>query len=135
MAEPKYVEFSMTKLIKAPLKEAYDWLTDYRDDDPQAVTGDPWGLHVLEKTPKRVVFETEQHDKGKIYKQKTVVNLYPPNRWHAESKGNRWDFMGDYELKTKGKDTRLIVKLREAHYFQETPSVERQTAWLNKHWE
>lgn len=129
------VKYSTAKVINAPLKEVFDWCTDYRDDDPEKVTGEPIKKKVLEKTSERVVYTYEKEENGKILKQKTTVWLYPPNRWYAEGHGDMWDFVGDYILTLEGKSTRLTVNIEENHNHQNTPSSEELSTWLSQHWD
>ncbi len=80
-----------------PLDFAYAWCTDYTPQDA-ALEGEAYERKVIERTPKRVVFEDlEQGESGWIW-ARNVVTLRPPNRWHAEGTGSHREMTADYAL-------------------------------------
>jgi hypothetical protein len=135
MSSPPQVKAFTTKLIKAPLKEVFDWCTDFQEADPDEVTGDPWKIKILEKTPRRVIYEHEHEEKGKLLKQHSVVDINPPNHWHLESRGNMWDSSVDYMLSSEGESTRLTINMVETNKIRSNPNSEAISEWLSGHWD
>ena len=70
------------KRIKAPLKFAYDWCTDYREDDHE-ITGSIRRKVILEKTAKKAVYVYLWNDEtGKQQMSANTVSLKHPSSWH-----------------------------------------------------
>ena len=97
---------SVKKTIHVPLPFAYQWLTDYRDDDPK-ITGSTAVREVIEKTPSRVVYTSEMIEGGKPMKTRSIVTLKPPDRWDVDSKGDQRDYNGTYRLVPNGDITTI----------------------------
>src|SRR5439155_19746233 len=66
---------------------------------------------VIERTPRRVVFEDLEEEKDGWIWSRDVVQLRPPNRWHMDGVGNRRDVTADYLL-TRLPDGRTRLDLR-----------------------
>ncbi len=100
----------VTVTFDVPLDFAYEWCTDYTPQDA-ALEGEAYQRRVIERTPRRVVFEDlEEGETGWIW-ARNVVALRPPNRWHAVGIGSHRDMTADYVL-TKLPDGRTEFELR-----------------------
>ncbi len=100
----------VTVTFDVPLDFAYAWCTDYTPQDA-ALEGEAYERRVVERTPRRVVFEDlEESESGWIW-ARNVVTLRPPNRWHAEGTGSHRDMTADYVL-TKLPDGRTKFELQ-----------------------
>ncbi len=85
--------------FRVPLTFAFEWCTDYTPQDA-ALEGESYERRVIERTPRRVVFEDlEDTPSGWVW-ARDVVTLRPPRRWHMESVGSHRDASGDYVLTT-----------------------------------
>lgn len=83
--------------LRVPMDFAFAWCTDYTPEDA-ALEGESYERKIVERTPRRVVFEDlEETDSGWVW-SRDVVTLRPPNRWHMEGVGNRRDVTADYVL-------------------------------------
>lgn len=83
--------------FRVPLEFAFQWCTDYTPQDA-ALEGESYQRKVVERSPRRVVFEDlEETGSGWVW-GRTVVTLRPPNRWHAEGVGSHRDMTADYVL-------------------------------------
>jgi hypothetical protein len=101
--------YGITTVLEAPLGYAYEWCTDFRDDDPQIV-GASFTRHILKKTKEEVVWI--QHYKRDLEEREGVrtVKLDPPDAWHLESLNDGVSRIGEYRL-TKLGDERTKLKI------------------------
>ena len=98
--------------FRAPLPYVYRWLTDYSPEDPALENGD-YQRKVIEKSRRHAVLEdlTETRNGWEWYQ--STVTLRPPDRWHAELRGNVPDWSLDYHLTPLGSNrTRLTIRWR-----------------------
>jgi hypothetical protein len=103
-------EVRIRATFRVPLDFAFAWCTDYTPQDG-ALEGESYERKILERTPRRVVFEDlEETDSGWIW-SRDVVTLRPPDRWHMEGVGNRRDVIADYRL-LRLPDGRTQLELR-----------------------
>lgn len=87
----------MTAVFRVPLDFAFRWCTDYTPEDA-ALEGESYERKIIERTPRRVIFEDlEETPSGWVW-ARDVVRLRPPNRWHMESVGSHRDATADYIL-------------------------------------
>ncbi len=87
----------MTAVFGVPLDFAFRWCTDYTPEDA-ALEGETYQRKVIERSPRKAVFEDlEETESGWVW-GRTVVTLRPPNRWHAEGVGSHRDMTADYVL-------------------------------------
>lgn len=94
-------EYRVTTVFRVPLAFAYRWCTDFRPDDAGR-EGESYDRRILERTPRRVVYE-DLGSTGTGWRWvRAEVTLRPPNRWHAESVGNYRDASIDYTLTALG---------------------------------
>ncbi len=108
-SKPKGDEARVRVAFRVPLDFAFTWCTDYTPQDA-ALEGESYVRKVVERSPRRVVFEDlEETDQGWIW-ARDVVSLRPPNRWHMESAGSHRDVTAEYTL-TKLPDGRTQLEL------------------------
>ncbi len=127
----------VSKSINAPLRYVYDWCTDYREDDPK-LTASKSQRKILEKTKKRAIYA--QIYVGVDGKQKVAVNivtLKPPSAWHLDYFGEEDDEIGEYRLRSLGKNkTRLDMVFKEKwKEIAKIPSKEEQVEQTNRVWD
>src|SRR6266581_4065683 len=90
-------EYHVTVSFQAPLDFVFAWCTDYTPEDA-SLEDESYTRKVIERTPRRVVFEDlEETDTGWDW-SRAVVSLRPPSRWHMDGVGNRVDVVADYLL-------------------------------------
>jgi hypothetical protein len=96
---PKWVghEYRISVSFRVPLAFAFAWCTDYTPEDAK-LEGDSYQRKIVERTPRRVVFEDLEDTKAGWVWSREVVTLRPPNRWHMDGVGNHRDVMADYAL-------------------------------------
>jgi len=78
---PPTVVVPYAREFPVPLAQAYAWLTDYRDDDPQRAGAIIKKRHVVERSPDRVLLEGVNEVQGRGFKGRGEVRLSPPDRW------------------------------------------------------
>jgi len=90
-------EYRIRVSFGVPLDFAFAWCTDYTPEDA-GLEGESYQRKIIERTPRRVIFEDlEESDDGWNW-SRDVVTLRPPNRWHMDGTGNRRDVTADYVL-------------------------------------
>jgi hypothetical protein len=105
---PLTISYSLIKTIKAPLREVYDWCTDFREDDPE-ITGSPGKYIIVKKTRNRVVFDWERTVEGQYRRTRFAVDLHPPDRWNVKSRDENRLSVGEYKLKQLENSTQLTM--------------------------
>ena len=103
-------EFRISVDFRAPLDFAFAWCTDYTPEDA-GLEGEKYERKIIERTPRRVIFEDLEESKTGWDLSRDVVVLRPPNRWHMEGVGNYRDVKADYVL-TSLPDGRTRLDLR-----------------------
>lgn len=103
-------EFHVTVSFRVPLDFAFAWCTDFTPDDAK-LEGEAYERKIVERTPRRVVFEDLEEARDGWVWSRDVVALRPPNRWHMDGIGNRRDVTADYVL-TRLPDGRTQLDLR-----------------------
>jgi hypothetical protein len=84
--------------FRAPLPYVFAWCTDYSVDDAR-LEKDSYSRKIVERAPRRVVYEDlYETPKGWTWSRHTVT-LRPPRRWHSESVGSHRTWSLDYELR------------------------------------
>jgi hypothetical protein len=111
--------------FKAPLKFAYPWCTNFQPIDSK-LEKEHYTRKIIERTRKRVIFEDLEEMRDGWVLNRTEVKLRPPNRWDADSHGNRRDAQLHYQLKPlPGKRTQLLLQWT---VWPKTPAAARLTA-------
>jgi hypothetical protein len=94
-------EYRVTTILHVPLAFAFRWCTDFRPDDAGR-EGETYERRILERTPRRVVYEDLETTPTGWRWARHAVTLKPPNRWHSDSVGNYRDANLDYSLTPLG---------------------------------
>lgn len=103
-------EYRIRVPFRVPLDFAFAWCTDFTPQDA-ALEGESYQRKIIERTPRRVVFEDlEESESGWIWSRE-VVTLHPPNGWHMDGVGNHRDLTADYILSSLP-DGRTQLELR-----------------------
>ncbi|MCI4352673.1 MAG: SRPBCC family protein [Thermoplasmata archaeon] len=100
--------YEIRPIFGAPLPYVYRWLTDYSSQDPALEKG-KYQRRVIERSRKRAVLEDLTETKKGWEWYRSVVTLHPPNRWHAELRGNVPDWSLDYRLTPLEPDRTLLT--------------------------
>jgi hypothetical protein len=103
-------EYRIRLDLDVPLEFAFAWCTDYTPEDGK-LEGESYRRKVVERTPRRVVFEDLEETKDGWIWSRDVVRLRPPNRWHMDGVGNAREVTADYML-TRLPDGRTQLDLR-----------------------
>lgn len=89
--------YRVTASFGAPLAFVFQWLTDFGPKDA-AISGGGFRRRVIERSPRRVVFEDLSSSTAGWVWLRNVVTLRPPDQWHLEAIGNGLDARADYKL-------------------------------------
>ena len=90
-------EYRISVTFRVPLEFALAWCTDYTPQDA-SLEGESYERKIIERTPRRVIFEDLEESEAGWDWSRDVVTLHPPNRWHMDGVGNRLDVTADYVL-------------------------------------
>lgn len=106
-----FVPIRYSREFPHPLEQAYAWLTDYRDDDPQRTDAVQVERRVLRVDGDTIRMTGKLHILGSTGEGEVEVKLIPPYRWRATLvKGAGRGSVYEYRLTPTGKDrTRLDV--------------------------
>ena len=106
----KTVSCEVKVTFRAPLRFVYSWCTDYQPSDSK-LEKEEYVRKIIERTPRRVIFEDLQEMRDGWSLQRAVIMLHPPNRWHMDNVGNRRDVRADYVLSSlPGNRTQLRLR-------------------------
>ena len=125
---------SVKKTIHVPLPFAYQWLTDYRDDDPK-ITGSSAVREVIEKTASRVVYTSEMMEGGRPMKTRSIVTLKPPDRWDVDAKGDQRDYTGTYRLVPNGDFTTIQMNFDSIYKMGNAPDKKDREQVTSSLWD
>ncbi|MCI4353816.1 MAG: hypothetical protein L3K06_00430 [Thermoplasmata archaeon] len=89
--------FHVRATFRAPLDFVYRWCTDYSAEDP-ALEGQGFRRKVLERTPRRAVYEDLEEGPNGWDWSRDVVTLHPPRAWELDERGNRTEAAARYLL-------------------------------------
>ena len=123
--------YRISVTFRVPLEFMFAWCTDFTPQDA-SLEGESYQRKIIERTPRRVVFEDlEESDAGWEW-SRDVVTLLPPNRWHMDGIGNHRDVTADYVLTPlSAGQTRLDLRWRRRPKTTEARKdtrVERETS-------
>jgi len=110
--------FEVTKIIRAPLKFVFEWCTDFREDDAE-ILGSNNKIQIAEKNESQVIRLVESDTKFGVIKNRQVITLNPPNKWHVERVGDEANISGDYELTESNSHTNLKMNFRHEYNMPE----------------
>ncbi len=113
--------------MKAPFAFAYEWCTDFREDDNK-ITGSSTQRNILEKTKDRVIYTSRYREEGKNWMRASIVSLKPPYSWHLDAIGDQSNEVGDYLLSRIGPtETRLDMKFKVTYKAQK--NIQTKAEW------
>ncbi len=90
-------EYRISVAFHAPLDFAFAWCTDFSPQDAR-LEGETYQRKIVERTPRRVVFEDLEEAKDGWVWSRDTVTLRPPKRWSMVGTGNRRDVTANYLL-------------------------------------
>lgn len=102
--------YEVRTTFHAPLEFVFRWCTDYTPKDAR-YEGADFERRILERSRNRVVYEDLEDSNGGWDWARFVVQLSPPDRWHADSIGNQRRISLDYRL-SRLSDQRTALVLR-----------------------
>jgi hypothetical protein len=109
----RIVRIPYERTFPVPVAQAYAWLTDYQDDDPQRTTAVIKSRPVLERHEDRVVLDGTLEILGRRGRGKAEVRLFPPDHWTASIlEGSGRGSVYDYRLTPVPEGCRLHVDYR-----------------------
>lgn len=113
MAAP-YVDIEVVRIFRHPVGQAYEWLTDYRDDDPTLTDAVVARRDVVKRDADTVVLDATIVTLGRKGRGKVEVALFPTERrWQATVvEGGSRGSVYDYKLTPHPKGARLEVRYR-----------------------
>ena len=127
------LEVNFSQRIKAPLQFSFEWLTDFREDDPD-ITKSSNKMTILEKTDSKIKYMSEQTKNGKEIKTTSIVTMTPNTQWELEAKSNGVNYTGLYQLVPDGEYTRLDMKFIYTYEDNNIPTKEEKITNMNEHW-
>ena len=109
--------FSITiiKKINAPRPYAFDWLTDFSEDD-HLITGSTVQKKSIEKVGDKVTYIAKQEKNGIIVRRNCIVTLIPPDKWKVAATGEEKDIRGEYHLSPDGDDGTVFEMTLDMNY-------------------
>ena len=131
-------EYHVHVEFRAPLPYVFSWCTDFDPHDDRREK-DRYTRKIVERTPRRVVFEDlVDTDHGWTW-ARHVVTLHPPNWWHSDSVGSHRTVTLDYVLTRLGDErTRLDLRWRRRRTALGSAKISRRAyekattqAWRN----
>lgn len=127
----------ITKVINAPLRFTFSWLTDYQESDPALIASKRRRI-ILDRSKKRVVFVgLLDEDEGNTHVSVYDVKLKPPDGWHYDIFDSDRSGTGDYKLKRLSSEStgiRIIFKNRYKNSAR-VDSAKEYSARLSEHWD
>jgi hypothetical protein len=116
----------VSRTIDAPLGFAYDWCTDFREDDSK-ITHSKSLRRIWEKTKQRVIY-TSKVKGARSRGGASIVTLHPPDSWHVDSIGDLSNSTGDYHLrKLSSGRTKLDIVFRIR---QKSPAAQSKSKFI-----
>lgn len=127
---PDTVTIRYERDLDHPLEEAFDWLTDYRDDDADRAGAIIQDRKVVERSEDRIVLDGELETMGRVVEGRAEVELDPPDTWtaHLYDQKDRPTGTYRYHLEDDGEGCRLVVD-----YEMVAPKLKHKAMlWLGK---
>jgi hypothetical protein len=123
-------------VLHVPIKFAYRWCTDFSSKDPK-LERVRYERRLLERSPKRRVFEDLHKMPAGWYWTRSVVTLRPPDGWHDYELGNHGAWSVDYKLRALGKDRTeltLVSRRRPVLLGTKNPTRARGDRAMTRTW-
>ncbi len=131
------VTYRVSRIMNAPLKYAYDWCTDYREDDNK-ISGAKYPRKILQKTRNRAIYASNKVGQdGKPKLAARIVTLHPSlYSWHLDYFAEENKEIGEYKLISLGKNkTRLDMVFKSKWKSGKSPSKEEFVKETKESWE
>jgi hypothetical protein len=129
------ITYRLQKVIKAPIKYVYDWLTDFTDQD-NSIWGGKYPRIILFKSKKKTVYASYKAGADNTPKLAVrIVTMVPSKyRWHLDYYAEEDIETADYKLsKTRNNWTRLSIQFKNSWKHGKGPSaqsLEKQTGFI-----
>lgn len=91
------VRIGYERVFEHPVEDAFEWLTDYRDDDAEKTGAIINERSVLEEREDEVVLEGQLETLGRVRTGRARVELDPPDEWTAHLEDGKGRPSGRYE--------------------------------------
>jgi hypothetical protein len=129
------LQFSVSKIINAPLSFVYRWCTDFREDD-QKITDQRRRIRIHERTATRFIMSVRDRHGAKIVSAARIVTLKPPDSWHLDWIGDEYDEKGDYRLTKLGsRRTRFSATFKVASIKPGAPTKQEMRRNVTAVWD
>jgi hypothetical protein len=125
-----------SKVVRAPLAYAYDWFTDYRDDDGKFSDSKPRFkvTRLARNRVLRVRFSGRSGRNPRIAVE--IVRLRPPAAWHVDQIDETDLAAVDYRLRRLGpKTTRVELDIVERWMTPKYPAHAAYAASTSEYWD
>ena len=130
----KPFQFSVSKIINAPLPFVYAWCTDFREDDYK-ISGQNRRIAIFERTANRFIMSIRDKRNSKVVTAARIVTFNPPNSWHLDWIGDENDERGDYRLTRLGAHkTRLNATFKVKPKASDAPRKSEMQKNVNAAW-
>lgn len=126
----------LVKSIRVPAKYAYQWLTDFREDDGRFSSRKP-GFSVLKVGKGNVVrVRRSPGSGGEISLAVELVRLMPPNRWHVDQIDEHDLETVDYAVRRNGpRNCRLELRIVERWMVPKHPTAAQVRVGTGRFWD
>jgi hypothetical protein len=119
------LRYRISETINVPLRYAYEWLTDFRDDDT-TIIGGPYPRHILRKRKDGFVWTQRYKREGVEKEGVRIITLKPPNGWHNEAINEEKESSFDYRLTPAGRNRTKLTISAKITYKTIEPEVKAQ---------
>lgn len=128
------LSYSISVVIEAPLKYAFQWCTDFREDDP-TIAGRQFGRHIIKRQGREFVWIQHYVRDGKESEGVRIVELHPPDAWENDAINEEKESFFTYKMSPLGKKrTRLTIRARVAYRTVEPEDVSALKEVLSADW-
>lgn len=124
------IKISYDRVLEQPLEDAYTWLTDYRDDDPERTDAIIEGREVIEEREDEVIVGAKLVTLGREVTGRARVELDPPDTWTAHIEDDKGRPAGRYEYHLEEHPDGCKL---EVDYHVATPRLrDKLMLWISK---
>lgn len=142
---PHWFNWSVRKILNAPMKEVFEWCTDYQDTDAELAhmiehthkEADTTSqrMTVLERSETQVRYVCSWNESNELVRQYTTVHLHPPDHWIAVGTGNRWDGQALFKLTPRNGSTILDLTTFNRYKNKKKPDLKKMSKFSSTHWD
>ena len=128
--------FHLVKVAEVPARFAYDWLTDYRQDDGKFSSSRP-KYRVVKVSDDRIVrIRIVKRKTGSVGVAVDLIRLHPPNAWHTDQIDETDLAAVDYKVTPLGpKRTRIELFILERWMTRQFPSPAEYRKSTSEYWD